>query len=172
MNISFIMQLCLAFCATDIINVTNAQPVTPDHIVTVEIRLDDRPQDISWKLKSGNGIVLNEVAVGHYADKPNQLVFEETTVQLGKKYIFSIDAANIQIKDITGRNVVVYNGILGQGQVVRRFFFSGWTRSKEFSFWIKKYQLQEQEIGESCNANWNCGSGKCQWGKCREVPPP
>ena len=141
---------------------------TPEHIVTLRIRLDGNPQDISWRIASKNGkYVFGEATTGKYASYPFQQVEEVIALNFGKSYSFLVQDAQGDGINLKGATITLFDGEFGQGRVIRRVF--KWSLKKQFFFWIPKY-ANGLKIGESCSTNSSCVSRKCRWGRCRWRP--
>ena len=95
----------------------------------------------------------------------NVNITEFIPLEPGKGYIFSIKDTYGDGLMVSGPNVILSDGLFGEGKILKRFF-GNWGKKRKVRIWLPRYKTK-RAVGRSCSEHLNCYSEKCAWGKCR-----
>ena len=140
-----------------------------NHQITLRIKLDNRPRDIYWEIRSKDGSKLFASSGEQKYTKKGEIITEEIHLEAGRSYKLLIKDLGQNGINVKGPNVILYEGKIGIGRVIFKDW-ANWGSQTEKIFWLRNFPLESRFIGEKCGRNFECKSGHCKFGRCKERP--
>ena len=137
--------------------------------VTLKIKLDGHPEDISWEIRSRNGSFLIASSGERKYTTKGVVVTEEIPLEPRKNYKIIVKDLGQNGINVRGPNVILYEGKVGVGRVVFKGW-GNWGAVTEKRFWLPSFPIESRLINERCSMHQECVSGKCKWGRCKNRP--